>query len=257
MSKVFTIGMNEGEPEKVLIWKGVRELFCDSLILIFQMKIMKAQFANCNLSFSCAIDLGIAMLWPRNEENSALLRCEISKVLVPRWQASTLHRIIQAALTASFITFVCFTGAFAYSVIQLMSVLQVISRQRPEPALAPSPCQAGAFPAAQPAASGAVAMREGWWPPSESWDPAAVCPQRRGPHSRRAECWASQSPGGGFLWGKIAVMWLAVPQINGCDSLHCFRQKMATCCCSEIMLSAKHTAPLDPFMPWKGGRNPG
>lgn len=57
--------------------------------------------------------------------------------------------------------------------------------------------------------------------------------------------------------GKIAVMWLAVPQINDCDRLHCFRQKMATCCCSEIVLSAKHTAPLDPFMPCKGGRNPG
>lgn len=74
---------------------------------------------------------------------------------------------------------------------------------------------------------------------------ASVSSEERSPQ----QAVASQSPGGGFLWGKIIVMWLAVPQISGCDSLQCFRQKMAMCCCSEIVLSARHTAPLDPFMP--------
>lgn len=72
---------------------------------------------------------------------------------------------------------------------------------------------------------------------------ASVSSQERSPQ----QAVASQSPGGGFLWGKIIVTWLAVPQINGCDSLQCFRQKMATCCCSEIVLSAGHTAPLEPL----------
>lgn len=117
-----------------------------SLMLIIQMKIMETQFAFCNLSFSCAIDLGIAMIWPRNEENPAFLECEFSKVLVPWWQTSALNRIFQATLTASFIiTFVCFTYAFARYVIQLVSALHLISRQWPEtvPWIRLPPTQAG------------------------------------------------------------------------------------------------------------------
>lgn len=82
---------------------------------------------------------------------------------------------------------------------------------------------------------------------------ASVSSEERSPQ----QAVASQPSGGGFLWGQIIVMWLAVPQINGCDSLRCFRQKVATCCCSEIVLSARHSAPLEPFVPCKGGRNPG
>lgn len=133
MSKVCTIW---SEWERIRERSHLKEnkgggLSC-SLILIIQMKIMETQFAFCNLSFSCAIDLGILVLWPRNEENSAFLECEFSKVLVPRWQTSALYRIIQVTLTAPFITFVCFTYAFAHYVIHLISALHLISRQRPK-----------------------------------------------------------------------------------------------------------------------------
>lgn len=106
-------------------------LLC-SLVLIIQKKIMETQFTFCNISFSCAIDLEIAMLWPRNEENCAFPDCEFSKVLVPCGQTSALYRIVQPTLTASFITFVCFTYTVAHCVIQLISALHLISRQRPD-----------------------------------------------------------------------------------------------------------------------------
>lgn len=129
MNKVCTIWSEWGRAGERSHLKERRGggLSC-SLILIIHMKMMETQFAFCNLSFSCAIDLGIAVLWPRNEENSAFLEYEFSKVLVPRWQAS--DRIIQATFTASFITFVCFTCAFAYSVVPFVSALHL--RQRPE-----------------------------------------------------------------------------------------------------------------------------
>lgn len=91
------------------------------------MKILETQFVFCNLSVRWAVDLGIAVLWPRNEKNSMFFECEFSQVLVTQWQTSALYRIIQVTLAASFITFVCSTYAFAHYDIQLISTMHLIS----------------------------------------------------------------------------------------------------------------------------------
>lgn len=156
----------------------------------------------------------------------------------PDDSASAPHRIIQPALTASFITFVCSTGACAASVIQLVCVLQVISRQWPQPALAVSPPRLELSLQHSQRGPG----HQGRMVTSIRGLGASVSSQERSP----LQAVASQPPRGGFLWGKKLIFtWFAVPQISGCDSLQRFRRKMATCCCSGIVLSARHAAPLD------------
>lgn len=221
------------------------------------MKIVKAQFASCNsifaqlqqLSFSCAICLGIAMLWPRNEENTASLWCEISKVLVPRWQCQCSSQNYSGRPHSIFYH-ICLLRWRLCSLCHSAHVCAAGDEQAVTPACPGCvPSQAGAFPAAQPA---------GPWPRGRDGDPhqraESLCVltgevPTAGCGFTATTRWIPMGKNNSYVAHSAPDKWLWQPSVlqaeNG-NVLLLWNRAVSQAHCS-----------FGPSTPCKGGRNPG